>query len=57
MLNTRHLELIVVHEASVHKVVQLGEPLLDPEADGPQHHAVGQQHVPGGCDSDEMWKD
>ena len=41
-----NLQLIFPHKASINQVLQVWEPFLDPEADRPHGHAVGQQHVP-----------
>ena len=41
-----NLQLILPHKASINQVLQVWEPFLDPEADRPHGHAVGQQHVP-----------
>ena len=40
-----NLVLVLPHEAGVHEVLEVREPLLDPEADGPGGHAVAEQHV------------
>ena len=41
----QHLVLILPQQPGVHQVLEVREPLLDPEADGPGGHAVGEEDV------------